>query len=74
MVSISDDLLGEIDAEAKRRKTSRSGLIQAATRTEIGVIARDRRDLLEELDDLSKAWAGDVGAAELIRADRDRDG
>ncbi len=73
MISIPDTLLGALDAEVKRRKTSRSALLQDAARRELGLLRRDRGALLAELDTLSAAWAGPVDAAALIRADRRRD-
>lgn len=74
MVSIPDELLSDIDAEAKRRRTTRSGFLQEAARGEIGLLRRDRQEILDELDTLGDAWSGPVGASELVRADRDRDG
>jgi hypothetical protein len=73
MISIPDALLDALDAEVKRRKTSRSALLQDAARRELGLLRRDRGALLAELDTLSASWAGPVDAAALIRADRRRD-
>ncbi len=73
MISIPDALLGALDAEVKRRQTSRSALLQDAARRELGLLRRDRGALLAELDTLSASWAGPVDAAALIRADRRRD-
>jgi Ribbon-helix-helix protein, copG family len=74
MVSLPDDLLGALDAEARRRKTSRSALLQAGARHEIGLLRRERGAVLSDLDALSGKWKGAVNAAALIRADRLRDG
>jgi hypothetical protein len=74
MVSLSDDLLYALDAEAKRRKTSRSALLQKGARRELGLLRRDREALLGELDRLSRQWDGPVGAAALVHAERLRDG
>ena len=74
MVSLPDDLLGALDAEARRRKTSRSALLQAGARREIGLLRRERGAVLGDLDALSSKWKGAVDAAALIRADRLRDG
>jgi hypothetical protein len=74
MVSLPDDLLGALDAEARRRKTSRSALLQAGARREIGLLRRERGAVLNDLDALSGKWKGAVDAAALIRADRLRDG
>jgi hypothetical protein len=74
MISIPDELLAQLDAEVGRRGTSRSGLLQAAVRRELGLLGRSREAVLADLDQLSRAWAGPVDAAALIRADRRRDG
>jgi len=74
MISLSDELLGAIDAEADRRRTSRSALLQEAARREIGLLRRDRTAVLADLDALSESWDGPVDAAALVRAERLRDG
>lgn len=38
MISLPDDLLGALDAEAKRRHTSRSAILQSGARREIGLL------------------------------------
>lgn len=71
MVSIPDELLARIDAEARRQGTSRSGLLQQAARTEIGIRQVSRDQVRSELDRLAADWidpAEDVG--EAIRRDR----
>lgn len=73
MISIPDALLGALDAEVRRRRTSRSALLQDAARRELGLLRRDRDTLLADLDALSASWAGPVDAAALVRADRRRD-
>lgn len=73
MISIPDGLLEMLDAEAERRRTSRSGLLQDAARRELGLVQRPRESLLADLDELSSEWNGPVDAGELIRADRHRD-
>lgn len=73
MISIPDDLLGALDAEVSRRKTTRSALLQGAARRELGLLRRPRELLLADLDALSASWAGPVDAAALVRADRRRD-
>jgi Ribbon-helix-helix protein, copG family len=73
MISIPDSLLGMLDAEAERRRTSRSALLQNAARRELGLVQRSRESLLADLDDLSGDWSGPVDVVELIRADRRRD-
>lgn len=74
MVSLPDELLGALDAEAGRRRTTRSGLLQVAARREIGLLRRDRDTLCGELDELGRHWRGPVDAVTLIRAERMRDG
>lgn len=74
MVSIPDDLLGAIDAEAERQRTSRSALLQEAARREVGLLRRERGAVLDSLDRLSAKWAGPLDSAALVRADRERDG
>lgn len=74
MVSFPDDLLGALDAEAVRRHTSRSALLQDAARRELGLLRRDRSAVLDDLDRLSRTWDGPVDAGALVRAERLRDG
>jgi hypothetical protein len=74
MISIPDDLLKGLDAEAKRRSTSRSALLQNAARRELGLAQRSRDSLLADLDEVSAAWSNPVDVVALIRADRRRDG
>jgi metal-responsive CopG/Arc/MetJ family transcriptional regulator len=73
MISIPDALLGMLDAEAERRRTSRSALLQSAARRELGLVRRPREAVLADLDELSSSWSGPVDMAALIRADRRRD-
>ena len=74
MISLPDTLLGALDAEVKRRQTTRSALLQNAARRELGILRRDRADVLAELDAFGRSWRGPLDAAALIRADRSRDG
>jgi len=74
MISIPEGLLGLLDAEAERRRTSRSALLQDAARRELGLIRRDREAIWADLDKLSKDWDGPVDIVASIRADRRRDG
>lgn len=71
MVSIADDLLARIDAEAKRRSTSRSALLAAAAQREL---ARRDNDLVAAAVERSEKRfqsAGAFEAGDLVRADRD---
>ena len=70
-ISISDDLLARVDAEAKRRSMTRSGLLALAATREL-----DRRD--PEAMDAAIARSkerfknvGPIDAAALVRAERD---
>jgi len=74
MVSFPDDLLGALDAEAQRRRTSRSALLQGAARRELGLLRRERGAVIDDLDELSRMWEGPVDAAVLVRGERLRDG
>ena len=71
MISIPDDLLVRVDTEARRRATTRSGLLALAVTREL-----DRRDP-EAMDAaiarLKESFrnAGPFDAAELVRAERD---
>jgi hypothetical protein len=73
MVSIPDDLLELLDAEAKRRGTSRSALLQTGARRELSVLRRDRDAVIGDLDSLSNNWSGPTDAAAIVRAERERD-
>jgi hypothetical protein len=73
MISMPDDLLGMLDAEAERQRITRSALLQNAARRELGLPSRDRESLLADLDELSRDWDGPLDAVAMIRADRRRD-
>ena len=71
MVSLPEDLLAELDTEARRRSTSRSALLASAARRELArpnpekvaaAIARSERRF---------STAGTFDAADLVRLDRD---
>ena len=71
MVSLPDDLLAELDAEARRRATSRSALLAAAARREL---ARPDSERVAAAIARSEARFDNVGAfeaADLVRHDRD---
>ena len=74
MISISEELLALVDAEAARRDQSRSALIRAALREHLTARALDERE--EALQSIRRAFAtadwGDQTPEELIRAERDR--
>lgn len=71
MISLPEDLLRRLDAEARRRSLSRSGLLAVAIRRELtqpdpeavgAAIARSEKRF---------QTAGSFDAADLVRADRD---
>ncbi len=71
MVSLPDDLVRQLDDEARRRSTSRSALLAAAARRELArpdsaavaeAVARSERRFRAE---------GSFDAAELVRRGRD---
>lgn len=70
MVSIADDLLTKIDAEAKRRSTSRSALLAVAAERELA--RRDNDLVVAAIERSEKRFqrAGSFEAADLVRADR----
>jgi len=71
MVSLPEELLREIDEEARRRSMSRSALLAAAARREL---ARPDPEALAEAFARSEQRfraAGGFDAAELVRQDRD---
>ena len=73
MVSFPDDLLVAIDAEAKRQRTTRSGLLQKLARKEIG-LPENREEILATLDRLASQVTGSFDVVAEIRRDRQRDG
>jgi len=74
MISFPDDLLAEVDLEAERLGTTRSGLLQKAARKEIGLGSAESSEIVTRLEELATHWQGPGDAARLIREDRDRDG
>ena len=71
MVSLPDDLLAELDAEVKRRSTTRSALIAAAARRELA--RQDPADLVAAIERSERRFraAGRFESAELVRSDRE---
>ena len=70
-MSLPDVLLAELDAEAKRRATSRSALLAAAARREL---ARPDPERVAEAIARSEQRFADAGtfeSADLVRHDRD---
>jgi metal-responsive CopG/Arc/MetJ family transcriptional regulator len=71
MVSLADDLLSELDAEAARRATSRSALLAIAVRRELARRDPDRVAAAIERSEQRFRTAGAFDAADVVRADRD---
>jgi metal-responsive CopG/Arc/MetJ family transcriptional regulator len=71
MVSLPDDLVRDIDEEARRRSVSRSGLLAAAARRELA--RRDPAAVAEAIARSEERFhaAGGFDSAELVRQDRD---
>ena len=72
MVSLSAELLADLDREAARRGSTRSALLALAARRELE--QQDPRELDALLEQARSAMHG-VGtfeAADLVRAERDR--
>jgi HicB_like antitoxin of bacterial toxin-antitoxin system len=72
MISIPDDLLARLDAQARANRETRSGFLRRLAEREIGAGEAERRKYFEEL--LAKAtvhegMGGD--SARLIREDRE---
>ena len=71
MISLPEDLREELDAEARRRSTSRSALLAEAARRELA-----RRDPVQVAEAIARSerrfqLAGTFEAADLVRGDRD---
>ncbi len=72
MVSFPDELLEQIDAEARRRATTRSALLRDAVSRELH--RRDPRTVRRAIEETRALFDG-TGAFEsgrLVRAERDR--
>jgi metal-responsive CopG/Arc/MetJ family transcriptional regulator len=71
MISLPDDLLAELDAEVKRRSTSRSALLAAAARRELA--RKDPSELAAAIGRSERRFrdAGRFESAHLVRRDRD---
>ena len=71
MVSLPDGLLAELDAEVKRRGTSRSALLADAARRELA--RRDPVGLAAAIERSERRFreAGSFESADVVRIDRD---
>lgn len=71
MVSLSDELLAQLDAEVARRSTSRSALLAVAARREL--TRQDPAELTAALERSERRFrdAGSFESADLVRSERD---
>lgn len=70
MISMPDDLLERLDAQARANHETRSGFLRRLAERELGVDLDRRRAEVERLLDLATAPMGG-DAAKLIREDRE---
>ncbi|HEX3173123.1 MAG TPA: type II toxin-antitoxin system HicB family antitoxin [Solirubrobacterales bacterium] len=70
MISIPDDLLGRLDAQAKANRETRSGFLRRLAERELSAEQARERQELEELLDKATAPMGGEGV-KLIREDRE---
>ena len=70
MISIPDDLLARLDALAREKHETRSGVLQRLAERELQADLEDRRKEVARLLDLATAPMGGEGA-KLIREDRE---
>ena len=72
MISIPDDLLDRLDAQARASHETRSGFLQRLAERELNVAESHRRDEIERLlNAIGPVDLGGVSAAQLIREDRE---
>jgi hypothetical protein len=71
MISIPDDLLERLDAQAKSVGETRSGFLQHLAEQELGSADDSRRQEVERLLDLLAAEPLGGNAAQIIREARD---
>jgi metal-responsive CopG/Arc/MetJ family transcriptional regulator len=70
MISIPDDLLARLDAQARASQETRSGFLRRVVEKELDADESRRREEMVRLLDLATAPMGGEGAR-LIREDRD---
>jgi predicted DNA-binding protein len=72
MISIPDNLLERLDAQARANGETRSGFLRRLAERELNADERHRREEIEELLDKATVPGGMGGdAAQLIREDRE---
>lgn len=71
MVSLPDDLLRAVDAEARRLRTTRSGVLRRLAEELIGRRSGRRAERMAEIETAGGSGAGHGGrVAELVKATR----
>jgi metal-responsive CopG/Arc/MetJ family transcriptional regulator len=70
MISIPDDLLTRLDAQAHANRETRSGFLRRLAERELNAEEQQRREEITRLLDLATAPMGG-DAAKLIREDRE---
>lgn len=72
MISMPDDLLDRLDAQARANRETRSGFLRRLAERELDTARSSEREELEELLDKATVRDGMGGdAAQLIREDRE---
>jgi metal-responsive CopG/Arc/MetJ family transcriptional regulator len=72
MISMPDDLLDLLDAQARANRETRSGFLRRLAERELDAAQSREREELEELLDKATVHGGMGGdAAQLIREDRE---
>lgn len=72
MISIPDNLLDRLDAQARANRETRSGFLRRLAERELDIADRHRRDEVERLlAEIGPVDLGGVSAARLIREDRE---
>lgn len=71
MISMPDELLEQIDAHARKQRTTRSGLLQQLADREMRARSEARRRRIAEILATAKPHGGN--GAQLVREDRNRD-
>lgn len=72
MISMSDDLLRRLDAQARANRETRSGFLQRLAERELEAAESHKREEVERLlAQIEPFDFGGVSAAQLIREDRE---
>jgi len=72
MISIPDNLLERLDAQARANRETRSGFLQRLAERELEATDSHMRDEVERLlSEIGPVDLGGVSAAQLIREDRE---